>query len=499
MFWLFCLLTVAIIGELSAGHRPFLPVRKLLAVISIVSGLAASAGLLVFFPGIASFGLAVVSLYSSFNMLRAVAGKPKVEHLLPAINLTAVWFSLLKLLLAYALALTAHWQFAMAPVITVLAFLQVAIALAVTASVHRQLRATSPEVLTTSLPEKQWPSVSVLVAARNEGGQVEACLASALASNYPKLEIIALDDDSSDKTAEVIRSFAHSGVRFISGPEADAKGGNGWLPRNRANALLADAASGEYLLFAGSDVRLSPQAIRTLVASMASTKTTMMAVVPQNTVARTLPLVQAMRYFWELAPPRWLFRRPPVLSSCWIITRAELEQAGGFAAVRRSATPEAHFAHHALISGSGYGFVRSDGKLGISSEKSRNDQRETAIYSRYPQLHRRPEMAMFLTVAEVLVLTGIGFLWPVSWLVDVPLAAIVASAVATVLLAVSFARIQRQVFRRLGWLDGLGRYLPAIVADIYYVNNSMYCYEFGKVYRNGRDVSAQVRNEDRKG
>ena len=52
----------------------------------------------------------------------------------------------------------------------------------------------------------------------------------AIASDYPKLEIIVLDDCSQDRTAEIIRNFAHDGVRFIQ--SEDNK--DNWLDKNKA-------------------------------------------------------------------------------------------------------------------------------------------------------------------------------------------------------------------------------------------------------------------------
>src|SRR5262245_59840824 len=65
---------------------------------------------------------------------------------------------------------------------------------------NRRLRTMSAGM---SPPEK-WPRVSILVPARNEGVQIEAALKSLLAIDYPDLEIIAIDDRSTDRTGEVM-------------------------------------------------------------------------------------------------------------------------------------------------------------------------------------------------------------------------------------------------------------------------------------------------------
>ena len=68
-----------------------------------------------------------------------------------------------------------------------------------------------------SANEDELPTVSVCIPARNEMHALEQCLEYILASDYGKLEVLVLDDSSSDQTPHIIRSFAHAGVRFIPG------------------------------------------------------------------------------------------------------------------------------------------------------------------------------------------------------------------------------------------------------------------------------------------
>jgi cellulose synthase/poly-beta-1,6-N-acetylglucosamine synthase-like glycosyltransferase len=65
---------------------------------------------------------------------------------------------------------------------------------------------------------KPTTSVSILVAARNEGNCIGHCIESLLEQNYPTelIEIIIIDDQSDDDTAKIISSYANKGVRLIS-------------------------------------------------------------------------------------------------------------------------------------------------------------------------------------------------------------------------------------------------------------------------------------------
>lgn len=110
---------------------------------------------------------------------------------------------------------------------------------------------------TARVSEKELPSLSLLIPARNETHTVARALTAATALNYPKLEIIVLDDQSQDNTPEKIRSFAQDGVRFIKGEPLPEH----WIGKNWAMQQLSQHASGEYLLFCDVDIRLSSQGL----------------------------------------------------------------------------------------------------------------------------------------------------------------------------------------------------------------------------------------------
>ncbi len=79
--------------------------------------------------------------------------------------------------------------------------------------------------------DRDLPTVSVLIPARNETVNLEECLSSLLLSDYPKLEIIVLDDCSVSKhTSDIIKNYAHAGVRFLAGNVPS----NDWLAKNYA-------------------------------------------------------------------------------------------------------------------------------------------------------------------------------------------------------------------------------------------------------------------------
>lgn len=438
--------------------------------------------------GITTLGIAAVSLYSMVNLLRVIAGRSDERYLSRSVTYTSIWLGVAQLVLIYSMLGTFAWFVPRETYLLVLAALQFVVAVVILLSVLRQMRTTLLPKELEDISDGQLPTVTVAVPVRNEAGLLEACLTSILSSNYPKLEVLAFDDHSQDKTPEIIRSFAHSGVRFIRTAEPAV----GWLAKNQAYDSLARAASGDYILFVGADVRLAPRSIRQIISLLVKRDKRMLAVLPLSLLVVRPSVLQAMRYYWEMAPPRRLFRRPPVLSSCWIIERKALERYGGFASVRQSVSPEAHFARSAVKDGDTYSFIRSDQRLGVASEKRLGQQRATARLRRYPQVHRRPELVLMYTLGQLvlllapLVVAMVALLaynnWPIMTLA---LAALIIHTLA-------FGLIQRPIFPRAATWRAYAAFLPAIASDIWYLNQSMLLYEFGTLTWKGRDVTRQV-------
>jgi hypothetical protein len=100
--------------------------------------------------------------------------------------------------------------------------------------------------------------ISVLIPARDEAANIEAALRSVLADRATPLEVIVLDDHSTDGTAEIVRRMmAEDGrVRLETAPPLPA----GWSGKQHACRVLAHLAQGDILLFMDADVRLEPGA-----------------------------------------------------------------------------------------------------------------------------------------------------------------------------------------------------------------------------------------------
>ncbi len=113
---------------------------------------------------------------------------------------------------------------------------------------------------------RKFPRVSILVPARNEAHNVEACAVSLLAQDYPDFEVIFLDDESTDDTPIILPRLKRADSRLVvlSGiPRPD-----GWIGKHWACHQLEQAATGELILFTDADTRHAPNMLRDSVSAL---------------------------------------------------------------------------------------------------------------------------------------------------------------------------------------------------------------------------------------
>lgn len=125
----------------------------------------------------------------------------------------------------------------------------------------RKLRSLSALEMDTPV---EWPRVSVLIPARNEEDTLFAAVQSLLQVDYPDLEIILINDRSTDRTGEVAERLAllDSRIRRIDIEQLP----EGWLGKVHALQQGVRASSGEWLLFTDADVHFAPQALNKAIA-----------------------------------------------------------------------------------------------------------------------------------------------------------------------------------------------------------------------------------------
>ena len=183
--------------------------------------------------------------------------------------------------------------------------------------------------------------VSLLLPVRDEAGRVGACVASLLAQQrVDDLEILVLDDGSTDGTAAIVRAVVGDDprVRILEGAALP----EGWLGKPHACHQLAEAASGSMLVFVDADVVLEPLAVASTVTLLRWSGLDLVSPYPRqvaDTVGERLvqPLLQwSWLTFLPLGPAESSARESLVAANGQLLAvdTAAYRRADGHAAVR---------------------------------------------------------------------------------------------------------------------------------------------------------------------
>ena len=185
-------------------------------------------------------------------------------------------------------------------------------------------------------------SVSVLVPARNEAVAIPRLMREALASRGVDLELVVLDDDSSDGTGDLVAGLAEKDprVRLVCGGPLPS----GWCGKQHACALLAEHARHDTLMFVDVDVSLAPEAVARGVAFLDASGADLVSGFPRQQTGSflewlLLPLIHfVLLGFLPIARSR-ATNAVGMAAGCgqWFITRREAyRRAGGHAAIQAS-------------------------------------------------------------------------------------------------------------------------------------------------------------------
>jgi chlorobactene glucosyltransferase len=127
-----------------------------------------------------------------------------------------------------------------------------------------------------------FPRVSILVPARNEAHRIGPCATSLKAQDYPDFEVLILNDNSEDRTEEVLRELGYGGdgpqLRLLTGGPLPV----GWTGKAWACHQLALASTGEYLLFTDADTVHLPGTLRAAIAQAQQTRADLLTIWPRE-------------------------------------------------------------------------------------------------------------------------------------------------------------------------------------------------------------------------
>lgn len=173
-----------------------------------------------------------------------------------------------------------------------------------------------------------WPRVSVVVPSCNEEAAVEAATRSLLAQDYPALQVVAVNDRSTDATGAILDRLGreHPHLTVVHVTELPA----GWLGKNHAMHVGAARSTGEWVLFTDGDVVFARDALRRSVAAAVHAQLGHMVVMPRL-ICHT---------FWERAAQTVATGFISIRFRSWQLTRARTPGfigVGAFNLVKRAA------------------------------------------------------------------------------------------------------------------------------------------------------------------
>ena len=124
------------------------------------------------------------------------------------------------------------------------------------------------------------PSVTILIPAKDEGERIRRCIESALDQEYPHVDVIAIDDRSTDNTGAVMDEIAaiHPKLHVIHIKQPPAPG---WTGKNNALFTGAGQARGQWLLFIDSDVTLERDAVAVAMSVLLRKEFDMISLLPR--------------------------------------------------------------------------------------------------------------------------------------------------------------------------------------------------------------------------
>ncbi len=163
----------------------------------------------------------------------------------------------------------------------------------------------------TPLSSDSLPSLSVIFAARDEEDNVGKCAFSLFKQHYPGLEIVAVNDRSSDGTAPILQNLKSIDARMSVVNVEELPGG--WIGKNHALWKGAMASKGEWILFTDADIQFSPSALRKAVTYAVANHLDHLVVFPEleseglmesATLLCFMMLMNAQARAWKLRDPK---------------------------------------------------------------------------------------------------------------------------------------------------------------------------------------------------
>lgn len=215
------------------------------------------------------------------------------------------------------------------------------------------------------------PRLSVVVPACNEAETLEAALTSKLSSRYPNLEIVVVDDRSTDATGAILDRLAASDPRVVAVHVRELPAG--WLGKLNAMQQGLAAATGELILFSDADVRFAPDLLGRAVRTLEEERLDFFALIPDlRPIGFVLDAALTTMMRLLLTSGRlWRVRDPKSAAAVGggifnLVRRSALERSPGLAWLKLEVADDVAFGQMMKAAGARCGVFSGRGELSLS-------------------------------------------------------------------------------------------------------------------------------------
>lgn len=264
------------------------------------------------------------------------------------------------------------------------------------------------------------PLISVCIPARNEERNIRRCVESALGQDYPRLEVIVLDDRSTDATPTLLQEIASRDPRLIPIHGSDLPAG--WAGKPHALYQAAASARGKWLCFVDADTFLAPNALSSVLAKVRETEADMFTVMTRQILGSfwekvVMPLVMtALSVGFSPRKVNDPKRRDAIANGQFIfIKRSVYDAVGGHESVKDQIVEDKAISEQ--VKWNGYRLVVADGSQVVSTRMytSLAEMWEGWTKNIYLGLRDHPFMLLLGAFGAALALIAALFLpvWPI--------------------------------------------------------------------------------------
>lgn len=207
------------------------------------------------------------------------------------------------------------------------------------------------------------PLVTVIISAKDEERHIEEAARSILASDHSSIQLILVDDRSTDRTLEIMEDLARQDGRItvLSVQELPP----GWTGKTHAVFLGTHQASGEVLLFTDADTVFRPDAISRALRHFLTNGLDMMSLIPGFTDRGLLEdavhphLALGLSYFYPLTEVNDSAKPAAMASGCFImISKSAYREVGTWETFRSQVTEDVALAKAVKARGLKMGLMR---------------------------------------------------------------------------------------------------------------------------------------------